>query len=368
LAFGPYPATEKDAAIMAGASGFLPEEANHVNASELCAVCHTLYTPFVNENGEVGGSFPEQVPYLEWKHSDLADSTQCQDCHMPPAEGGVVISTTSTEPRSPFYQHLFIGGNAYVLSIFHDFGEEIGVTASSDHLKRKIHDTLNQLQTRAATLSIEEMRVADSVLEIDVLVENLTGHKFPTGFPSRRAWVHMVVEDGSGDIIFESGAYNSEGRILENENDAAPDIFAGHYDSIHQKTQVQIYEALLEDVQGDLTTVLLYASGYAKDNRLLPEGFDKETAEADIQVVGSAIADEDFQGGSDSITYVVDVAEAEGPFKVTANLLYQTIAYRWAVNLQSDQSPESETFLAFYQETPNWPVFIAGDERVCEGE
>ncbi|MFO8035115.1 MAG: hypothetical protein R6U57_00595, partial [Anaerolineales bacterium] len=303
LAFGPYPFTEKDAQIMAGASGFLPEEASHVHSSELCAVCHTLYTPYVNEEGEVGGEFPEQVPYLEWKHSDFEGSKQCQDCHMPPAEGGVVLSTTSTEPRSPFYQHLFIGGNAYVLSIFHNFGEEIGVTASSDHLKRKIHDTLTQLQTNAATLTIEEIRLDDSALKIEVSVENLTGHKFPTGFPSRRAWIHLVVEDGTGEVVFESGAYNSEGLILENENDADPQAYEDHFDLINQESQVQIYEAVLEDVQGDLTTVLLYASGYIKDNRLLPKGFDKETAGSDIQVIGSAVEDEDFQGGGDTVRF-----------------------------------------------------------------
>lgn len=368
LAFGPYPSTEKDAEIMAGASGFLPEEASHVHSSELCAVCHTLYTPYVNEDGEVGGSFPEQVPYLEWKHSDFEGNKQCQDCHMPIAEGGVVLSTTSTEPRRPFFQHLFIGGNAYVLSIFHDHGEEIGVTASSDHLKRKIYDTLNQLQTNAATLTIDEIRLEDSVLKIDVSVENLAGHKLPTGFPSRRAWIHLVVEDGSGEVVFESGAYNSEGMIFENENDLDPEAYEDHYDLINQESQVQIYEAVLEDVQGDLTTVLLYASGYTKDNRLLPQGFDKETAEADIQVVGPAAEDEDFQGGGDSVTFVIEVDEKGGPFKVKANLVYQSIGYRWAVNLEGDQSPESALFLEYYEETPNWPVYIAGDEGVCEGE
>ncbi|MFO8037515.1 MAG: hypothetical protein R6U57_12905, partial [Anaerolineales bacterium] len=128
------------------------------------------------------------------------------------------------------------------------------------------------------------------------------------------------------------------------------------------------YEAVLEDVQGDLTTVLLYASGYIKDNRLLPKGFDKETAGSDIQVIGSAVEDEDFQGGGDTVRFIIDVDEEGGPFKVRANLVYQSIGYRWAVNLEGDQSPESTLFLEYYEETPNWPVFIAGDEGVCQGE
>lgn len=367
LAYGPYPAAEKDAEIMAGASGFLPEEASHVNSSALCAVCHTLYTPFVNEEGEVGGSFPEQVPYLEWRHSEFAESKECQDCHMPIAEGGVVISTTSSQPRSPFYQHLFIGGNAYVLRIFHDFGEEIGVTASAEHFKRKIYDTLNQLQTNAAQLDIEAVTMEDSRLKIEISVENHTGHKFPTAFPSRRAWIHVVVQDGKGATIFESGGYDEDGSILENDNDNDPAAFETHYNTLNHEDQVQIYEAILNDVQGETTTVLLHAASFIKDNRLLPRGFDKKTADADIQVFGAALEDGDFRGGRDKVTYLVDVDEGEGPFRITARLLYQSIGYRWAANLADDGSQESALFLQYYAETPNWPVFIAGDERVFEG-
>ena len=40
---------------------------------------------------------------------------------------------------------------------------------------------------------------------------------------------------------------------------------------------------------------------FVKDNRLLPDGFDKSTVKADIAVQGDAARDADFGGGSDRI-------------------------------------------------------------------
>lgn len=34
-----------------------------------CATCHTLFTPYVDNEGNVAGEAPEQTPYLEWKNS-----------------------------------------------------------------------------------------------------------------------------------------------------------------------------------------------------------------------------------------------------------------------------------------------------------
>jgi hypothetical protein len=87
---------------------------------------------------------------------------------------------------------------------------------------------------------------------------------------------------------------------------------------------------------------------YSKDNRLLPSGFDKETAEARIAVHGSARDDPDFRGGSDTIRYSVDTDDASGPFAVDAVLWYQPIGYRWAENLRPYDAPEPERFVEYY--------------------
>jgi hypothetical protein len=358
--YGPFPPVEGPASVMQEVSGYRPVEGPQTLRSELCATCHTLYTPYVDEDGQVAGIFPEQVPYLEWQHSDYEATHVCQDCHMPPAQGAVrLASVGGGPPRSPFAQHLFIGGNAYVLKMLWAFGEEIGVTASSDHFARKVEQTLEQLRAHTAVLTVEEISVAESRLSFNVLVRSQTGHKFPTGFPARRAWLHVTVEDAEGNAVFESGAVNPDGFIVGNENDADPAADEPHYEEIRDPDQVQIYESILEDVSGEVTTGLLQAKGYRKDNRLLPSGFDKASAGEDIAVRGGAVDDDDFVAGGDTIRYIVDLSEARGALTVKVELLYQSIGYRWAENLRRHDAAEVTRFLGFYDALPNQPVTVA---------
>ena len=93
------------------------------------------------------------------------------------------------------------------------------------------------------------------------------------------------------------------------------------------------------DPRNAVTTGLLTAVTYLKDNRLLPDGFDKATVTKDVAVRGEAAADADFVAGGDRVRYVVDVASATGPFTVAAELKYQTIGFRWAKNLAGYRAP-----------------------------
>jgi len=71
---------------------------------------------------------------------------------------------------------------------------------------------------------------------------------------------------------------------------------------------------------------------YVKDNRLLPRGFDKRTADKDIAVQGDAAQDPDFGDKGNSVRYSVATGDAQGPFLIEAELWYQPISYRWAQN------------------------------------
>jgi len=188
LIHGPYPVDQALVPVMQGASGFIPNEGPHLKQSELCSTCHTLYTPTVDvDTNEIVGEFPEQTPYREWLHSEYRETQTCQDCHMPKAQGGAVLSITGGEPRSPFSKHVFVGGNVYMLNILKHFGEELQVTASAELFDATIARTLDQLQNRTANLTVQA-RPSGSNLTVEVAIQSLVGHKFPSGFPSRRAW------------------------------------------------------------------------------------------------------------------------------------------------------------------------------------
>lgn len=357
--FGPFSVDEAQAQIMQAASGFVPVQSTHTTQSELCATCHTLYTPAFDQSGKSVGEFPEQVPYLEWFYSDYRQAQTCQGCHMPEAQGGVRVSMTSPNLRSPFAQHTFWGGNAYMLAMLQAFGEELDLTASSAQLETARLGTLAQLQSGTATLAVENLVAGGASLSADVRVENLAGHKLPTAFPSRRAWLHVTVTDASGTVVFESGGVGPDGAIAGNDNDAEAGQYELHYETINRADQVQIYEAILKTAEGQVTTHVLRAAGYLKDNRLLPAGFEKAAPYPDIAVWGGAVDDENFLGGGDVVTYIIPVGTGTAPYVFTAELLFQSIGFRWAENLKASSGAEVDRFLEYYAAVPNAPIVIA---------
>jgi hypothetical protein len=210
--------------------------------------------------------------------------------------------------------------------------------------------TIRQLQQDTATVTLSKPTLSAGVLAFDVEIRNLTGHKLPTGYPSRRLWLHVRVTDESGELVFESGAVGSDGAIAGSDNDADPQQVERHYDEITSRDQVQIYESVLGDIDGRVTTGLLSATQYLKDNRLLPRGFDKTTAAADIGVYGGAREDSDFAGGGDRVRYRIPVS-ARGSFTIDVELRFQSIAYRWAQNLARYDAPEPKRFVSYYSAT-----------------
>jgi len=349
--YGPYDIGAGRMSLMRSASHFLPEKGAHIQSSELCASCHTLFTHTLDAAGEVVGELPEQVPYLEWKHSKYADVTSCQDCHMPVVEGEMAISSVLGVERAEVSRHVFRGGNILMPRILNAHRQALAVKAMPQELATTVEQTTQNLQSRAGTIALESAEVSDGLLRSEVVLTNLAGHKLPSAYPSRRTWIHFVVRDADGDIVFESGRFKPDGSISGNDNDADPERFEPHYDSIDHPEQVQIYEAIMGEPDGSVTTVLLSAITYLKDNRLLPAGFDKSTADEDIAVHGGAGEDKDFVGGGDRVGYVVDVGGVvEGPFIIVAELWYQPVAYRWAYNLSDQKAPEIERFVGYYEE------------------
>lgn len=347
--YGPFVIQSGLARIMQSSTGgFRPADATQIQDSAVCATCHTLYTTTLSPDGKPLGSFPEQMPYLEWLHSDYRKTHSCQSCHMPEVSEVAPIAGVLGPLRSGVRQHTFVGANFFMLNLLNLYRSGLSVKAMPLELNAEARRTSEFLQSQAARVSIRRVEVDQNRLGAEVFVENLTGHKLPTAFPSRRAWIHFCVRDRDGRTVFESGAMNPDGSIRGNDNDADPARFEPHYREITKSDQVQIYEPILQDPAGHVTTGLAAASGYLKDNRLLPAGFDKRSANPDVAVAGDAAEDPAFTGGGDTVHYSVALTGAPEPLQVEAELWYQPIGFRWAHNLEAYDAPEPRRFLSYY--------------------
>ena len=348
IIYGPFQIDKGRKTIMRSVTGFEQAKGDHITQSELCASCHTLITDAFGPDGEVIGSLPEQMNYQEWQHSDFnREQRSCQSCHMPKAAGPIRVASELGDYRESLSRHLFVGGNAFMVRLLNRYRTELGVSALPSELEATAKATLRQLQDETATLSMGRVAQAGGQLGFDVSIRNLSGHKFPTGYPSRRTWLHVTVRDGQGRAVFESGAINASGAIQGNDSDVDPLKYEPHYEQITAADQVQIYEPILGDRNGVPTTGLLTATQYLKDNRLLPRGFDKATADPQVGVYGSASIDADFAGEGDRVRYLVAVP-AGGSYRVEVELRYQSIGYRWAHNLERYDAAEPRNFVSYY--------------------
>jgi hypothetical protein len=293
LIFGPY----EDVLTMPMRRhvDYTPVHGAHVQDSALCATCHTLFTPILDADGKTIGEFPEQTPYLEWRNSDYArPGRHCQDCHMPRVDEAVKVSSRPPwlEPRAPFWKHQFVGGNAFMLGLLADNTKSLDANADAAGFKTMMAQTRSQLQ-RAAQLHIAGER-QDGQLTLRVTVENLTGHKFPTGHPYRRAWLHVRVANARGQLLFESGAVEKSGSLSGLHDGHAP-----HYDVVTRAGQVQVYQSVMADRDGQPTWSLLRGAAYLKDNRIPPKGFKPDGPDAaSVAVCGVAEADANFNANA----------------------------------------------------------------------
>jgi hypothetical protein len=280
---------------------------------------------------------------------------------MPAVAVPIRLSSLLGDTRDQMSQHVFVGGNAFMVRMLNRYRNELGVVALPSELEATARATTRLLQDETATLSISPVEISGSQMAFDVEVRNLTGHKFPTGYPSRRAWLHVTVRSGDA-VVFESGAVEPSGAIRGNDSDLDPRRYEPHYEQITQPDQVQIYEPILGDRAGTPTTGLLTATQYLKDNRLLPRGFEKSTAPAEIAVYGTASGDTNFAASGDRVRYTVDVS-GNGPYSVEVELRYQSIGFRWAHNLEGYDAPEPRRFVSYFRSMSSTSSIVVATAR-----
>ena len=353
--------------------GYEPLYAPHIIDAGLCAGCHTLITETVDLSGvPTGGHFVEQATYHEWLNSAFnnnvePDGITCQGCHVPRIDDAVVISANYLflTGRSPYGLHHFAGANTFMLQLLKDNIGALGLTATEAQFDSTILLTNIQLQQKSLMLDVSmEGRTPDTAF-IAVNLTNLVGHKFPSGYPSRRAFVQLDVVDDEGDTLFSSGGWNTDYEVNGHDVEWEP-----HHDVITAEDQAQIYEQVMADVNGDKTTVLERAAGLLKDNRLTPLGFTTSHPSYDTTLIENVPpTDIDFNrdglgvegSGTDIVHYHVPMNGYTGAAYVHAQFWYQAVPPRWMVEMFAYNSDEIDSFRTMYDNADGTPVLVQSD-------
>lgn len=398
--------------------GAKPVEYAKIQSSKICGSCHSVVLPVFDGNKpwvRPGEKKPEiiieQATYPEWVFSDFRDGgatpQSCQNCHMattypglpetlaskiasiqeasnmPQAENRQPESEIDLEVRSPFARHTLVGLNVFFNLFAQQFPDVLGIRVQDPMLggkgvaplKTTYNSMIQQADAATAKVSVTDLRLDDRELVADVQVENLAGHKFPSGVGFRRAFLTFEVLDESGAPIWVSGRaaptgelVDASGRPLAGEffwkSGCKPmtaqeqkGFFQPHYEVITRQDQVQIYQELVKDPRGKFTTSFLSLADEVKDNRLLPRGWDpslelalqeglgspKLPAEDLVERVlpdlpdgrGGHVKDPWYEpkskgglgGGGDALSYAVPLADLGGaqPSGVRVTLYYQAI-------------------------------------------
>jgi len=360
--FGPY--ADVLTRPMQNHVGYTPTQGDHIRKASMCASCHTLHT---SHNGT---RFPEQTPYLEWRNSEFnteregADPKKartCQECHMAELPNKVRIARNPMgfdfriPEREGYRTHSFVGGNAFMLDILREHRDDLYVEADNDQLLAMAAATRQQLATKTARLAITDPVQKDGVLAFDVAVENLTGHKFPTGYPSRRAWLKVeVLVDGKS--VFTSGGFNEEGRLVGIDDE----MRLPHVQTIEKASDVVVYEMIANGPDRQPTTYLTKMVERRKDTRLLPRGFDMQGPHMrDIAPIG-VDGDEDFAAGGDRVACRIKLPEGAGDnWEVRATLHYQTVPPVWVDALRPVKAEEAQRFVGYYDAATKTPETVA---------
>lgn len=153
--------------------------------ARICATCHE-YKP---------GGVPVLTTYSEWKESVYAEQgTNCQYCHMPESKGE--ISKGVPGPREgKIFNHNLAGGHSVI-----------------------------QLK-KALALKITGVERAREKMTVKVDLTNQgSGHRVPTGIPTRKLVLYCEVKVGGGkvfkeQILYEKALFNSAGKELDQDAD-----------------------------------------------------------------------------------------------------------------------------------------------------
>lgn len=365
--YGPY--TNPIVGPMQLYTGYTPTYSAHMSESRVCSPCHTLITETADLNGtSTGKTYVEQATYHEWLNSTFsADNITCQNCHMPQITDSIRIANgyLNIPPRSPFNRHKFHGANSFMVTLMKNNKQKLNLNIPDKNLDSSIAIIKRNLRYNSVSLKIFQDSISSDTAFYRVRLINKAGHKFPSGYPSRRAVLQFVVTGTNGDTLFQSGIMGTDGNILNMTG-----TWQQHFPVINSPTQHQVYELVMGDVNGNRTTVLERSDTTLKDNRLPPEGFvSSHYAYDTVKVYGGAENDPDFNlfgpglegSGRDYVHYHIPTQNFPGTFHVYARLYYQTLPPAWLQEMFAFSSAAIDSFKLMFQQADKTPDLVDAD-------
>ena len=376
-------------------------------SGEVCTSCHTVKPPIVrpDQAHDDWSELPmadEQMTWWEWNASEFADpdtGENCVDCHMPQQFGGEIfqndVTTLDTfrianiqapdfpythahpDPddvdlpvRTQYRRHTLSGINLFAMELFRFYGFRLGIqsvelglpTYTFNRSELASREALAMARTRTARIELTDLEVSDEILGATVKIENLVGHKFPSGVHFRRAWIELAAysndrrvwcsgcPDADGWIGFQIG--DKSGR-LASENAKHTEDLQRHWPVIKDARQVRIYEeAYVEsnEPNAELSASFLGLAYKVKDTKLLPKGFNPDSPFAgkmlpiDCAEWPGECSSPDLVGG-DIIRYKVPIDEIEDKIThVKARLHVQAVSppYLRDIGVLSEDTKRAE--------------------------
>lgn len=253
--------------------------------------------------------------------------------------------------RDKYARHTLVALNQFGQMMFQQFPEILGIRTSdymfSDGVLGLItaqRSSTEMAREQTAKVEVSSLKRDDRSLEAQVRIENLAGHSFPSGVAFRRAFVTFEGLDDKGNVVWASGRTNSVGAIVKGTTDEVlptefffdpatrKQIYQPHYQVISDESQVQIYEEIIADTEGKITTSFVGLDQPLKNNRLLPKGWRRDGPLAEFTSPhGDAEKDPDYNGqpgasGADNLIYRIPLNDRTSTIvAIRVTLNYQSI-------------------------------------------
>jgi len=359
---------------------YLGQASDRITRSRLCGSCHNVDNPILawDEDRQQywpkavttthplsnGSLFPIERTFDEWLYSDYARIGvyapqfagaksnsivgACQDCHMPRATG-----YATDQAFNPIYRdcattgclpvHTLVGGNTWLPVLLQNQAWRLNAYNEADYLDAAANSARAMLR-KAATLQASLIHDATGKVA-RVRVINETGHKLPTGYPEgRQMWLHLRAFDRSGNVIYESGAYDAAEERLIRDAD------------------IKVYEAK-QGLTSEWAAVLNLPPGESfhfvlnntviKDNRIPPRGYTQAAYDKPgLRPVGTMYADGQHW---DDTFYAVPPETAS--IKVT--LYYQVASREYIEFLERYGGVDGQTLGELWEASPGSPEIVA---------